>query len=79
MHGVARADGLGSWPSAAVLDSQTVKSSEKGGKDGQVSYDTGKQLKGRKIHALVDSEELPMRVVPLRRDQESDGGGLGPR
>jgi hypothetical protein len=25
--------------------------------------DAGKQVKGRKIHALVDSEWLPMRVV----------------
>ena len=29
----------------------------------QVGYDAGKQVKGRKIHALVDSEGLPMRVV----------------
>jgi hypothetical protein len=28
-----------------------------------VGYDAGKQVKGRKIHALVDSEGLPMRVV----------------
>jgi hypothetical protein len=31
--------------------------------DNQVGYDAGKQVKGRKIHALVDSEGLPMRVV----------------
>jgi putative transposase len=28
-----------------------------------VSYDAGQQVKGRKIHALVDGEGLPMRVV----------------
>jgi hypothetical protein len=28
-----------------------------------VGYDGGRQVKGRKIHALVDSEGLPMRVV----------------
>ena len=28
-----------------------------------MGYDTGKQVKGRKIHAVVDSEGLPMRVV----------------
>jgi hypothetical protein len=28
-----------------------------------VGYDARKQVKGRKIHALVDSEGLPMRVV----------------
>jgi putative transposase len=27
------------------------------------AYDAGKQVKGRKIHALVDREGLPMRVV----------------
>jgi hypothetical protein len=34
-----------------------------GGKDDQVGYDAGKKVKGRKIHALVDTEGLPMRVV----------------
>jgi hypothetical protein len=34
-----------------------------GGTDNQVGYDAGKKVKGRKIHALVDSEGLPMRVV----------------
>jgi len=34
-------------PSAAVLDSQVIKSAEKrGGNDGQVGYDAGKQVKG---------------------------------
>ena len=28
-----------------------------------MGYDAGKQVKGRKIHALVDSEGLPIRVV----------------
>jgi transposase len=36
---------------------------KRGGKDNQVGYDAGKQVKGRKIHALVDSEGLPMGVV----------------
>jgi hypothetical protein len=26
-----------------------------------LGYDAGKKVKGRKIHALVDSEGLPMR------------------
>ncbi len=34
-----------------------------GGKDDKVGYDAGKKVKGCKIHALVDSEGLPMRVV----------------
>ena len=50
-------------PSAAVLDSQTLKSAERGRSDHAVGYDAGKKLKGRKLHALVDTEGLPLRVV----------------
>jgi transposase len=43
----------------------------------QVGYDAGKQVRGRKIHALVDSEGLPMRVVVHSGAiQDRDGGGL---
>ncbi len=28
-----------------------------------MGYDAGKKVKGRKIHALVDTEGLPMRVI----------------
>jgi len=56
--------GRESSPSASVLDSQSVKSAEKGGGSySRVGYDAGKRVKDRKIHALVDSEGLPMRVV----------------
>jgi transposase len=34
-----------------------------GGTDNLLGYDVGKQVKGCKIHGLVDSEGLPMRVV----------------
>ena len=42
-----------------------------------MGYDAGKQVNGRKIHALVDSEGLPMRVV-LRSAaiQDRDAAGL---
>jgi hypothetical protein len=41
-----------------------------------VGYDTGKRVKGRKIHALVDSEGLPMRVVVHSAAiQDRDGPG----
>jgi putative transposase len=65
-------------PSAAVLDSQSVKIGGKGGgTDNQVGYDAGKQVKGRKIHALVDSEGLPMRVVVHSAAiQDRDGAGF---
>ena len=42
-----------------------------------MGYDAGKQVKGRKIHALVDSEGLPMWViVHSAAIQDRDGAGL---
>ena len=42
-----------------------------------MGYDAGKKMKGRKIHALVDSEGLPMRVVVHSAAiQDRDGAGL---
>ena len=42
-----------------------------------MGYDAGKKVKGRKIHALVDSEGLPMRViVHSAAVQDRDGAAL---
>ena len=42
-----------------------------------MGYDAGKQVKGRKIHAPVDSEGLAMRVViHSAAIQDRDGAGL---
>jgi transposase len=42
-----------------------------------VCYDAGKKVKGRKIHALIDTEGLPMRVVVHSAAvQDRDGAGL---
>jgi hypothetical protein len=47
------------------------------GKDNQEGYDAGKEVKGRNIHAFVDSEGLPMRVVVYSAAiQDRDGAGL---
>jgi transposase len=54
------ADGRDPQPSAAVLDSQSVRSSE-GGE--QIGYDAGKRVRGRKRHLLVDTLGLVLRVV----------------
>ncbi|WGJ15405.1 IS5 family transposase [Methylocapsa sp. D3K7] len=50
--------------SAAIIDSRSLKSAEKGAvMTGLTGYDAGKKVKGRKIHALVDTQGLPMRIV----------------
>jgi transposase len=47
-------------PTAAILDSQSVKSD---GHGGTVGYDAGKRIKGRKRHLLVDTLGLVLGVV----------------
>ncbi len=42
-----------------------------------MGYDAGKKVKGRKIHALVDTEGLPLRVVVHSAGiQDRDGAAL---
>jgi len=60
-------------PSAGVIDSQSVKTTEAGGPHG---YDAGKKVNGRKRHALVDTDGRGLVLEPHAADiQDRDGGG----
>jgi len=63
--------GKRSRPTAAILDSQSVKSDPHGG---AVGYDAAKKIKGRKRHILVDTLGLLLGIVVTPADTtERDG------
>jgi len=84
------ADGRGPVPTAAVIDSQTVRAADTV-PTASSGYDGGKKIKGRKRHVAVDVPAAPTAPLgpcrvgcpgrgrwPTGRGGQSDAGWVGP-
>jgi putative transposase len=73
LYQVRRRAGRCPHPSGAVVDSQSVKTTESGGLRG---YDGYKRVKGRKRHVLVDTQGNVMTVSVSRANVQDYDGAL---
>ena len=63
-------------PTAAIIDSQSVKGAERGARIDPSGYDAGKKVKGKKRHILVDTLGLPLNVVVHPANIQDRDSGL---
>lgn len=61
-------------PTAGVIDSQSVKTTESGGPSG---YDAGKKIKGRKRHIATDTQGNLLALTTHTADIQDRDGGAG--
>jgi putative transposase len=67
--------GKDSQPTAAIMDSQSVKTTEESAHPS--GYDAHKNVKGRKRHLLVDTLGLPLSVYVTSADVQDRAGAQG--